>query len=63
MLEAWVRGSAPVPADDLDTPRLLAQLMMTVFDGLFFSAFLDDGSREPAVFSDLVLGLVSAALA
>lgn len=59
LVEAWFRetvGDGIAPGQ----PRLLAQLMMAVFDGLFFSACLDDGPWEPTAFADLMHCLLSS---
>lgn len=43
-------------------PERLAQLIMAIFDGLFFSACFES-PWEPRVFADLLLGVLSAGLA
>jgi len=47
------------PADE---PEHLSQLLMAIFDGLFFSACLDDSPWEPGSFADLMLGILSAGI-
>lgn len=65
LVETWLRETFGERAASTapDRPKLLSQLLMAAFDGLFFSACLDGGPWEPTVFADVMLCLLPAGIA
>jgi len=65
LVETWLRETfAERPTSTApDRPKLLSQLLMAAFDGLFFSACLDGGPWQPNAFADVMLCLLPGRLA